>query len=135
MFYIMLENGSQIVESYEDRPTQQELDAMAQQFEGDLYVIEGEHYGMTAIYVPNLYTVEENTNYPKGQGNLFLNKAGKCVGGAQKELAGQDKGKWVVDVNCVYNPEDDTDCMIIGWCATQDEARTMLLDYAVSMGL
>lgn len=52
MYYILTENGSQIVDSQMHRPTQAELDGMAQEFKCSLYVIEGEHYGMTATYAP-----------------------------------------------------------------------------------
>lgn len=74
-----------------------------------------------------MYTVEENSNYPKGKGNLFLMRDGHCIGGADCELLGERKGQWRADIHTEYDPETDSDVRLLGWFATQDEARAALL--------
>lgn len=50
MYYIMSEGGSGILDSVDRRPDQDKLDEMAQYFECDIYVILGEHTGLTAKF-------------------------------------------------------------------------------------
>lgn len=47
MYYVISDNG-QIVESYDRRPTQEQLQADADYFNCEVYVIDGEHTGLTA---------------------------------------------------------------------------------------
>jgi len=47
MFYIMTQQGHKVIELSDQRPTQEQLEKLAQECHVDLYVIEGEHSGIT----------------------------------------------------------------------------------------
>lgn len=48
MYYIMSEEGSHILESQSNRPTAKELQETANFMRCEIYVIQGEHTGMSA---------------------------------------------------------------------------------------
>ena len=48
MYYIVNEATGQIVDSQEHRPTDKELQSIADYMQCDVYVIRGEHAGLTA---------------------------------------------------------------------------------------
>lgn len=52
MFYVMMEDGHEIVSTRESRPTQDDLEGLAEFWECGVYVIEGERNGQKAAYFP-----------------------------------------------------------------------------------
>ncbi len=48
MYYIMSESDGKILETSMSVPTQEELQEIANYMDCDVYVIQGEHFGMTA---------------------------------------------------------------------------------------
>jgi hypothetical protein len=74
------------------------------------------------------FFLEENVNYPKGQGNLFLVAIGdfpftgcRCIGGVDKTSEG-----WEVIVSKPYDETNDSDAQIVGYYETQIEAARAL---------
>jgi hypothetical protein len=65
------------------------------------------------------YMLEDNTNYPEGEGNIFLMKAiysidrdlpnVRCVGGIEQK---SDKS-WEASINMPYDEETDSDSRLV----------------------
>lgn len=75
------------------------------------------------------YWIEENLNYPEGEGNLFLSreltyKERQTSLAAWKTLGGADKrgGKWIADITWIYDEETDSDALVVYEGESREEA-------------
>ena len=66
------------------------------------------------------YLIEENPNCPAGEGNLFLVKEGKCVGGIREQ-----GGEGVATLSEPWDEELETDCRVVG-SGSREEAIDIL---------
>lgn len=83
------------------------------------------------------YWIDENTNYPAGQGNCFLCKAihptkWDCIGGVDGRDAIFDGDvivgyrKWTASVHHEWDEETDSDCEVVYEGESRDEALKAL---------
>ena len=81
---------------------------------------------------PGTYAIEENENYPKGEGNLFLMTSYHAVRGVTEYCIGgadiQPNGEWDVTISSDYDEETDSDAAFVGSFGTQQDAWKALWD-------
>lgn len=51
MYYIVSEQGGKLLDVFRTPRTQRQMQELAEYFECDVYAIEGQHSGMSAVYV------------------------------------------------------------------------------------
>lgn len=69
--------------------------------------------------IDDKYWIEENTNFPEGQGNLFLMTAAtegsrslaQCIGGLDRVHGSQNQ--WEASINIPYDEETDSDSVVV----------------------
>lgn len=72
------------------------------------------------------FNIELNENYPEDMANMFLQNEKRCIGGADLQAHGENKGEWLVSVEKPYDEAEDSDCRVVGFFGDRERAISAL---------